>query len=131
MADGARLTDVLVQTRAPRETGARGLVPIELSAVGRFEEVDRFFRQLVLSPRLVDVESLLVTPADPDRARFTTVVNLPYRPARAPLPPPPDGAHALAQKTPRPQVEAFLKDQSLAVAKSEAIAELRRSKPGA
>jgi hypothetical protein len=128
MADGARLTEVLVQTRAPRETGPRGLVPIELSALGRFEEVDRFFRQLVLSPRLIDVESLLITPADPDRVRFTTVVNLPYRPPRAPLPPPPDGARALAQQTPRPQVEAFLKDQSLAVAKSEAIADLRRTK---
>ena len=60
--------------------------------------------------------------------RFTTIVNLPYRPARAPLPPPPEGARALAQQTPRPQVEAFLKDQSLAVAKSETIAELRRTK---
>ena len=128
MADGAKLTDVLVQTRAPRETGPRGLVPIELSGLGRFEDVDRFFRQLVLSPRLIDVESLLVTPADSDRVRFTTVVNLPYRPARAPLPPPPEGARALADKTPRPQVEAFLKDQSLAVAKSEAIAEARRTK---
>jgi hypothetical protein len=128
MADGARLTDVLVQSRSPRETGPRGLVPIELSALGRFEDVDRFFRQLVLSPRLIDVESLLITPADPDRVRFTTVVNLPYRPARAPLPPPPEGARALADKTPRPQVEAFLKDQSLAVDKSQTIAELRRTK---
>jgi hypothetical protein len=128
LAEGARLTEVLVQTRAPRETGARGLVPIELSALGRFEEVDRFFRQLVLSARLIDVESLLITPADPDRVRITTVVNLPYRPARAPLPPPPEGARALAQQTPRPQVEAFLKDQALAVAKSEAIADLRRTR---
>jgi len=128
MAGGARLTDVLVQTRSPRETGARGVVPIELSGLGRFDEVDRFFRQLVLSPRLIDVESLLLTPADPDRVRFTTVVNLPYRPARAPLPSPPEGARALAQQTPRPQVEAFLKDQALAVAKSETIAELRRTK---
>ena len=128
MADGSRLTDVLVQARSPRETGPRGLVPIEVSALGRFEDVDRFFRQVVLSPRLIDVESLLITPADADRVRFTTVVNLPYRPARAPLPPPPEGARALAQQTPRPQVEAFLKDQSLAVAKSETIAELRRTK---
>ncbi len=128
MADGAKLADVLVTTRAPRETGPRGLVPIELSALGRFEDVDRFFRQMVLSPRLVDVESMLITPAEGDRVRITTVVNLPYRPARAPLPPPPDGARALAEKTPRPQVEAFLKDQALAVAKSETIAELRRTK---
>jgi hypothetical protein len=128
MADGSKLADVLVQARAPLETGARGLVPIELSASGRFEEVDRFFRQLVLSPRLIDVESLLITPAGPDRVRITTVVNLPYRPARAPLPPPPEGARALAQQTPRTQVEAFLKDQSLAVAKSETIAELRRTR---
>jgi hypothetical protein len=128
MADGSKLAEVLVQTRAPRETGPRGLVPIELSALGRFEDVDRFFRQLALSPRLIDVESLLLTPADPDRVRMTTLVNLPYRTARAPLPPPPEGARALAQQTPRPQVEAFLKDQSLAVAKSETIAELRRTK---
>jgi hypothetical protein len=128
MADSSKLVEVLVQTRAPLETGARGHVPIELSALGRFEDVDRFFRQLALSPRLIDVESLVITPADPDRVRFQTVVALPYRPTRAPLPPPPEGARALAQQTPRPQVEAFLKDQSLAVAKSEAIAELRRSK---
>lgn len=128
MAEGAKLTDVLITSRAPRETGPKGLVPIEVTAVGRFEEVERFFRQIVLSSRLVDVESLLITPADTDRVKFTTVVNLPYRPARAPLPPPPEGAAALAQKTPRPQVEQFLKDQALAVAKSEAIAEARRSK---
>ena len=128
MAVGAKLTDVLITSRAPRETGGRGLVAIELSAVGRFDEVERFFRQVVLSSRLVDVESLLITPADPDRVKFTTVVNLPYRPARAPLPPPPEGASAQAQKTPRPQVEAFLKDQSLAVAKSEIIADLRRAR---
>ena len=126
MADGSKLAEVLVQTRAPLETGPRGLVPIELSALGRFEDVDRFFRQLALSPRLIDVESLLMAHAD--RVRITTVLNLPYRPARAPLPPPPEGARALAQQTPRPQVEAFLKDQSLAVAKSETIAELRRTK---
>ncbi len=128
MAEGARLTDVLISGRAPRETGGRGLVPIEVTAVGRFEEVDRFFRQVVLSARLVDVESLLITPAETDRVKFTSVVNLPYRPAKAPLPAPPDGASALAQKTPRPQVEAFLRDQALAVAKSEVIAELRRAR---
>jgi hypothetical protein len=128
MADGARLSDVLVQARAPLETGPKGVVPIELSAHGRFEDVDRFFRQVALSPRLVDVESLLITPAVLDRVKFTTIVNLPYRPARAPLPPPPEGARALADRTPRPQVEAFLRDQSLAVAKSETIAELRRAR---
>ncbi|HET8646362.1 MAG TPA: hypothetical protein VFO85_12785, partial [Vicinamibacteria bacterium] len=60
--------------------------------------------------------------------KFTTLVNLPYRPAKAPLPPPPDGASALIQKTPRPQVEAFLRDQALAVSKSEIIADLRRAR---
>jgi hypothetical protein len=128
MAEAARLTDVQVQAKAPLETGARGLIPLDVSAQGRYEDVDRFFRQVALSQRLPDVESVLLTPIDGDRLKLNAVLTLPYRPAKAPLPPPPDGAAALAQKTPRPQVEAFLRDQALAVAKASTIADLRRAR---
>src|SRR5687767_10801662 len=128
LADGAHLTDVQVQAKAPLEAGARGHIPVDVSAQGRYEDVDRFFRQVALSQRLIDVETVLLTPTGGDRLKVNTVVSLPYRPARAPLPPPPDGAAALAQKTPRPQVEAFLRDQALAVAKASTIAELRRAR---
>jgi hypothetical protein len=100
---------------------------VELTAVGRFEDVDRFFRQLVLSPRLIDVESL---PDHAGRSRPREVHDRgqPALPSGAGPALRPPRARALATQTPRPQVEAFLKDQSLAVAKSEAIAELRRTK---
>lgn len=128
LAESAHLTDVQVQAKAPLETGARGQIPVDVAAQGRYEDVDRFFRQVALSQRLIDVETVLLTPIDGDRLKLNTVVSLPYRPAKAPLPPPPDGAAALAQKTPRPQVEAFLRDQALAVAKASTIAEARRAR---
>lgn len=128
LADGAHLADVQIQAKAPLETGARGHIPVDVSASGRYEDIDRFFRQVALSQRLIDVETLVLTPTGGDRLKLNTTVSLPYRPAKAPLPPPPDGAMALAQKTPRPQVEAFLRDQALAVAKSSTIAELRRAR---
>ncbi len=114
--------------RAPLETGARGDVPVDVSAVGRFADIDRFFRQVALSPRLIDVESLSLRAAPGDLVRLTALVHLPYRPVAAPLPPVPEGARAGAADAPRPQADAFLRDQALSLAKSEAIATLRRTR---
>ncbi len=128
LADQARLASVEVQPRAPVEAGTRGDVPVEVTAVARFGDIDRFFRQVALSHRLLDVESLTLTATPEDVVRLKAVVRVPYRPPRAPLPPPPDGMRSRLSGVPRPTAEAFLRDQALALAKSEMIAHLRRTR---
>ena len=58
LARGARLMGLEILPRGPVENGARGDVPLELSAVGSYSEIDRFFRLVALSPRLIDVDRL-------------------------------------------------------------------------
>ena len=58
-----------------------------LTALGDYEEVDRFFQRLALSHRLVDVESLTLTATGEDQIQLATVAALPVlagaRPAAA------------------------------------------------
>jgi hypothetical protein len=126
LAEGVRLASVETAARPPVESGGVGHAILELSALGRYADVDRFFRQIALSPRLIDVESLSLSASPGDLVKLTTLLRFPYRPPRAPLPPPPQGVRAPAVA--RPQAEAFLRDESLALAKSEAIAGLRRTR---
>ncbi|HMK93328.1 MAG TPA: hypothetical protein VK576_10045, partial [Thermoleophilia bacterium] len=56
------------------------------------------------------------------------LLDLPYRPAKAPLPPAPDGTRAKLAGVPKPQADAYVRDVALSVAKSEAIASLRRAR---
>ncbi len=128
MAESARLLSVESLARPPVETTSRGDVPVDVSGVGRYADIDRFFRQVALSHRLIDVESLSLTAAPGDTVRFAAVLKFPYRPARAPLPQPPDGTRARATGLPRPQADAFVADQALALAKSDTIAALRRAR---
>ncbi len=128
LAEGAKLGRVEVQARPPQETGTRGDVVVELSAQGRFGDIDRFFRQVALSPRLLDVESLSLSASSEGAVKLGAVLRVPYRPLKAPLPPPPDGLRARLNGVPRPSADAFLRDQALALAKSEAIAILRRTR---
>jgi hypothetical protein len=128
LAEGAKLARVEVQARPPQETGIRGDVVLELSAQGRFGEVDRFFRQVALSHRLPDVESLTLSATSEGIVRLAAVLRLPYRPLKAPLPPPPDGLRSRLNGVPRPAADAFLRDQALALAKSETVAALRRTR---
>lgn len=127
LAQGARLRAFDVRARPPVESGGAGETVFEITAGGRFEEIERFFRQLALSHRLADVDALTLT-GTPDAIRLTALVRLPHRPQRAPLPAPPDGARAHLAGAPRPQADAFLRDQALAVAKSETIAAWRRAR---
>jgi hypothetical protein len=126
LATAARLSRLEIAARPPVETGARGDVVLDVSATGRFGDVDRFFRQATLSPRLLDVEALTLATSPDGLVRLTTVVRVPFRPARAPVVPAPEGLRARPAGVPRPVAEAFLRDQALALAKSEAIATLRR-----
>ncbi len=128
LATNVRLTRLEIAARPPAEAGARGDVILDLSGTGRFGDLDRFFRQVALSARLIDVESLTLSSSPDDLVKLTTVLRLPYRPLRAPLPPVPEGLRGRPGGIPRPTAEAFVRDQGLALAKSEAIAALRRSR---
>jgi hypothetical protein len=128
LARSASLTDTDIQARAPLETGGtRGHVLVDVKARGRYADVERFFRQVALSPRLVDVESLTLTAAAGEQTTLTALLRLPYRPLHAPLPPAPEDIPRPAGMT-RPQLGAYLHGQALSLAKSEAIAVLRRSR---
>lgn len=128
LARNARLMGLEVLPRAPVENGPRGDVPLEVSAIGSYAEVDRFFRLVALSPRLLDVEHITLAPAADGPVKVTTLVRVPFRPVSAPLSAPPEAFRPRDPTIPRPQAEAFARDQMLAVAKSETIAVLRRAR---
>jgi hypothetical protein len=126
LAKTLKLTSLEVTPKAPLETGPRGDVPAEVVGVGRFEEIDRFFRQIALSQRLIDVESLTLIPERELQVRFAALLRLPYRPLQAPLPAPPEGSRPAGAS--RAELEVFNRDLALAFAKTETIAQLRRDR---
>ena len=128
LAEGAKLLRVEVTARPPVEAGARGDVAMDVLAFGRFAEVDRFFRSVALSHRLLDVESLTLTATPEDVIKLAAVVRAPFRPLRAPLPAPPDTGRPRPTGVARPVLEAYYRDQATALAKSETIASLRRTR---
>ncbi len=127
LAESARLRSFEVRPRPPLENGAAGDTAFDLTAAGRFEQLEHFFRQLGLSHRPADVEGLTLT-GTPDALRLTALVRLPHWPLRAPLPAPPEGTRGRLAGVPRPQADAFARDQALVLAKSEAIAAWRRAR---
>jgi hypothetical protein len=128
LATNARLSRLEISARAPAEAGSRGDVVLDVSATGRFGDLDRFFRQAALSLRLIDVESLTLSSSPDDLVKLQAVVRLPFRPLRAPLSPVPEGLRTRPSGVPRPTADAFVRDQGIALAKSETIAALRRSR---
>jgi hypothetical protein len=128
LAEAAKLSDVDALARPPQETGAVSAVVIDLTASGRYLDIERLFRQVALSHRLIDVESLSLTAANGSIMRVTAVLRLPFRPAAAPLPAPPDGMRQRVEGASRAIADAFLRDQALAVAKSQAIVDWRRAR---
>jgi hypothetical protein len=128
LAEGARLARVEIQPRPPVESGARGEVVLDLTALGGYEEIDRFFQKVSVSHRLVDVESLTLTATSENVIQLAAVLRFPYWPARAPLPQPPESPKGRPTGVPRPTLDTFLRDQSLAFAKSDAIAGRRRAR---
>lgn len=128
LAQEAGLTAIEMVARAPSEAGSRGEVQLELTSLGRFADVERFFRQTALSPRLIDVERLTLAGTPDGIVRVTAVLKLPFRPLKAPLPLAPEGTQTLARGAPRPSAEAFVRDQALALAKADTIAALRRAR---
>jgi len=129
MAQSTGLESVDVQPRPPFDSRSPSAdVVVDLAAVGGYDEVDRFFRQVALSPRLLDVESLVLSPAPGDAVRLVAVLRLPYRPATAPLPAPPEGVRSQLAGVPKPQADEYLRDQALALAKADTIDTLRRNR---
>jgi hypothetical protein len=128
LAHEAGLSGPEIVARVPSEAGSRGDIRVELTALARFADIERFFRQALLSPRLIDVESLTLSSTPEGLVRLVTSLRLSYRPLKAPLPAAPEGTRALVRGAPRPAAEAFLRDQALALAKADTIAELRRGR---
>ena len=128
MARSAGLQRLEVGARPPTESGGRGELGVEVRATGRYLDVDRFFRLVALSPRLVDVDSLRLFPSEPGLVAVEALLKVPFRSPRAPLPLPPEGHKELLSGVPRTQAEAFSRDQALAFSKTEMIAALRRSR---
>ncbi len=127
LAESARLHAVDVRPRPPLESGAAGESAYDVTAAGRFEEIERFFRQVGLAHRPADVVALTLT-GTPEALRLTALVRLPHWPLRAPLPAPPERARERLTGATRPQADAFARDQALALGKSEAIAAWRRGR---
>ena len=127
VAEAVHLARVEVAPRAPVESGTRGELVLDVTALGGYEEIDRFFQRLSVSHRLVDVESMTLTATGEDQVRLASALRFPFWPARAPLPQPPE-SRARPSGVPRPAADAFLRDQSLAFAKSDAIAAWRRAR---
>lgn len=128
LAEAVGLARVEIQPRPPVESGPRGEAVLDVTALGGYEQVSRFFERVAVSHRLVDVESLTLTATNESVVRLAAVLRLPYWPSRAPLPPPPESARGRPTGVPRPTLDAFLRDQSLAFAKSDAIAARRRAR---
>jgi Tfp pilus assembly protein PilO len=82
LTQDAGLSFVEIGPRAPTERGSRGEVRIELTALGRFADVERFFRQTALSPRLIDVESVTLSSTQESLVRIKTAA-LPFAPLKA------------------------------------------------
>ncbi|HEY7516055.1 MAG TPA: hypothetical protein VIC87_16320, partial [Vicinamibacteria bacterium] len=129
LAEGAHLQSVEALARPPADSSAPyATVIVDFSALGRYADVDRFVRQVALSHRLVDVESLTLDATNEGIVKVTAALHLPYRPVKAPLPAAPEGARAAARSVSRQQSDAFVRDMALALAKSDAVASLRRSR---
>lgn len=127
IAQGVRLQGFEAMARPASESGAIGFVTVEVLGTARFADVERFFRQVARETRPIDVESLALKATPEELVRLSAVLRFPFRPKKAPLPPPPLGARA-PSGVPKPQADAFLRDQAVALAKSETLASLRRAR---
>src|SRR5688500_669629 len=128
LADAALLKRGSVSARPLAEGGGAGEVVLDVVAFGRLTAVETFVRQLAASPRLIDVESLALASTPEDTIRLTASLRLPYWTAPSRLPAPPEGTSDRARGVPRNVAEAYVRDQSTLLAKTEALVALRRNR---
>jgi hypothetical protein len=128
VADTARLHVTSITARPPAEANGRGEFAVELVAFGRFTNVESFFRQAGLVPRIVDVVSLALAATPEDTIRMTAVLRLPFWPTQNRLPVPPEGTADRTHGVPRVTADQFARDQALLVAKTDALVDLRRTR---
>jgi hypothetical protein len=128
LAEGAQLSGVQIEARPPEMSGARGEIAYDLKALGSYGEVSRLFGQVALSHRLIDVESLTLNSTPESVVQLAATLRFPFWPPSAPLPPPPQTRQGRPKGVPRPTLDAFRRDQALALAKTQAIASWRRTR---
>jgi hypothetical protein len=128
IANSLKLQGFDALARPPLEQAGQGAVLVDVAGLARFVEIDRLFRQIALHQRLIDMESLTLAPAAEDAVQFKAVLRFPFRPKTAPLPAPPLGTRPVDPRVPKAQADTFVRDQALALAKSEAVAAIRRTR---
>ena len=128
LAGGAQLGRVEVQPRPADESGTPAVAAYTLTAMGGYDEIDRFFGRLAVSHRLIDVETLALSSGPESVIQLSATLRLPFWPPEARLPAPPETSQPRPRGVPRPVVETYRRDQALALAKSDAISRWRRTR---
>jgi len=126
-ADEAGLIGLVATPRAESGDEPRH-VSIDLEGEASYGDIDRFFGRLAVSHRLIDVAELTLLATAAELVRYEAVVRVPFHPTGTPLPAPPEGTDAVVRGVPPPLAQAFLRDEALALLKSDAIARLRRAR---
>lgn len=128
LATEGGLRNVEVGAPTITETGPLGQSRRTLIATATYPDVDRFFRALQSSPRLIDVESLILRTAD-FGVRIEARVRLHYRSARAAATASLDPGHARDRTRGATKEEGarFARDEQVALVKTIALDDLRRS----
>jgi hypothetical protein len=93
-----------------------------------YSDIDRFFSQIALSHRLIDVAQLELRSGSGDLIAFETQLRIPYHQPGTALLAAPGVTRDLLRGVPVAIAEAFRRDEALALVKSQAIASLRRGR---
>ncbi|MEO8500223.1 MAG: hypothetical protein ABI565_04860 [Vicinamibacteria bacterium] len=128
VATEAGLRHIEVGAPTITETGALGQSRRTLIATATYPDADRFFRALQASPRLIDVESLVLRTAD-FGVRIEARLRLHHRAARAAATASLDQGRARDRTRGATKEEAarFARDEQVALEKTIALDDLRRS----
>jgi len=103
-------------------------VVLDVEGEATYADVDRLFSKLALFHRPVDVAELTIDPGAADLVGMKSVLRVPFFPEHPSLPSPPTGTSELVRGAPVAQAERFRRDEALALAKSDRIAQLRRAR---
>ncbi len=127
LAAEAGLRDVEVGSPVITETGSLGQSRRTLTATSTYADADRFFRAVQSSPRLIDVESLILRTAD-FGVKVETRLRLYHRALRA-VPQASLDPARMRDRThgaSREEAARFARDEQIALEKTMALDDLRR-----